>query len=163
MDATCCRTQMIWIHWSDRFDWTPWSSKAKLCGWISKLGILREGGSFSTIQTVYIELNFHRYPVLYLSVPHALLKATSANVCVDVAFLSWTLWGSPGMCTHTCTCTSTGTLHRARGLRLRSFSITQPCRQPHSVFVGFYLPFQRMRFVMSGSYHGWRQFPHNKT
>ena len=48
------------------------------------------------------------------------------------AFLSWTLWGSPGMCTHTCTCTSTGTLHRVRGLRARPFSITPPCRQPHS-------------------------------
>ena len=33
---------------------------------------------------------------------------------IVVAFLSWTLWGPPGMCTHTCTCTctSTGTLHR---------------------------------------------------
>ena len=37
---------------------------------------------------------------------------------------------------HTCTCTSTGTLHRVRGLRVRPFSITPPCRQPHSVFGG---------------------------
>ena len=37
------------------------------------------------------------------------------------------------MCTHTCTCTRTGTLHR---LRARPFSVTPPCRQPHSVFGG---------------------------
>ena len=40
------------------------------------------------------------------------------------------------MYTHTCTCTSTGTLHRVRGLRVRPFSITPPCRQSHSVFGG---------------------------
>ena len=40
------------------------------------------------------------------------------------------------MCTHTHTCTSTGTLHRARGLRVRPFPITPPCRQPYSVFGG---------------------------
>ena len=34
------------------------------------------------------------------------------------------------MCTHTCTCTTTGTLHRVIGLRARPFSITTPCRQP---------------------------------
>ena len=39
---------------------------------------------------------------------------------VVVAFLSWTLWGSPSMCTHTCTCTSAGTL------------------QSHSVFGGLH-------------------------
>ena len=33
------------------------------------------------------------------------------------------------MCTHTCTCTSTDTLRRVRGLRVRPFSITSPCRQ----------------------------------
>ena len=58
------------------------------------------------------------------------------SVVVVVAFLSWTLSGSPGICTHTCTCTSTGTLHRVRGLRVRPFSMTPPCRQPHSVFGG---------------------------
>ena len=47
-------------------------------------------------------------------------------------FLSWTLWGSPGMSTHTCACTST--LHRVRGVRVWPFSITPPCRQPHFVF-----------------------------
>ena len=51
---------------------------------------------------------------------------------VVVAFLSCRLWGSPGMCTHTCT--RTGTLHRVRGLRARPFSVTPPCRQPHSIF-----------------------------
>ena len=44
----------------------------------------------------------------------------------------------PGMCTHTCTCTSAGTLHRVRGLRARPFSITPSCRQPHSVFGGYW-------------------------
>ena len=38
---------------------------------------------------------------------------------VVVVFPSWTLWGSPGLCTHTCTRTSAGTLHgtlhRVRG------------------------------------------------
>ena len=38
------------------------------------------------------------------------------------------------MCTHTCACTSAGTLHGVRGLHLRPFSITPPCRQPYSVF-----------------------------
>ena len=54
------------------------------------------------------------------------------------------------MCTHTCACTSRGTVHRVRlrGLRVRPFSITPPCRQPHPVFGGFYLPFQGMRFVI---------------
>ena len=83
------------------------------------------------------------------------------NVCliiviVVLAFLSWTLWGSPSMCTHTCTCTNTGTLHRMRGLRVWPFSITLPCRQLHSVFGGFYLCFRRMRLAMSGAYHSWR-------
>ena len=59
--------------------------------------------------------------------------------------------GHPIMCTHTRTCTST--VHRVRGLSVRPFSITPPCRQPHSVFGGFYLPFRKMRFVMSGAYH----------
>ena len=31
------------------------------------------------------------------------------------------------MCTHTRTCTSTGTVHRVRGLRVRPFSIALPC------------------------------------
>ena len=35
------------------------------------------------------------------------------------------------------TCTSAAsTVQRVRGLRVRPFSITQPCRQPHSVFGG---------------------------
>ena len=42
-----------------------------------------------------------------------------------------------GMCTHACTCTSTGTLHNVRGLWVRPFSITPPCRQPHSIFRGW--------------------------
>ena len=75
---------------------------------------------------------------------------------VVVVFLSWTLWGSPSMFTHTHACTSTGTLHRVRGLRVQPFPVTLPCRQPHSIFRGFYLPFRRMRFAMSGAYHGWR-------
>ena len=41
-----------------------------------------------------------------------------------VAFFSWTLWASPGMCTHTCTCTSTGTPHRVRRLHAWPFSMT---------------------------------------
>ena len=45
---------------------------------------------------------------------------------VYVAFLSW---GSPSMCTHTHTCTGRG----VRGLRVRLFSITPPCWQPHSI------------------------------
>ena len=40
---------------------------------------------------------------------------------------------------HLYTCTSTGTLHRMRGLRAWPFSNTPPCRQPHSVFGGVYL------------------------
>ena len=40
------------------------------------------------------------------------------------------------MCTHTCT--NAGTLHRVRGLRVRPFSITLRCRQPHSVFGGMF-------------------------
>ena len=67
---------------------------------------------------------------------------------VVVTFLRWTLWGSPGMCTHTCTCTSTGTLHRVRGLRARPFSITPPCWQLHSIFRGLYLRFQSMTFFL---------------
>ena len=55
-------------------------------------------------------------------------------ILLVVAFLSSTLWGSPGMCTYTCT--STGTLHRVTGLRVWPFSITPPCRQPHSIFKG---------------------------
>ena len=39
---------------------------------------------------------------------------------------------------------------------VRPFSVTPPCKQPHSVFGVFYLRFRRMRFVMSGVYHGWR-------
>ena len=34
------------------------------------------------------------------------------------------------------TCTSTGTVHRVRGFRVRPFLMTPPCRQPHSVFGG---------------------------
>ena len=40
------------------------------------------------------------------------------------------------MCTHTCTCTSAGTLHRVRGLHAQPFSITPPCRQLYSIFRG---------------------------
>ena len=43
------------------------------------------------------------------------------------------------MCTHTRTCTSTGTVHTVRALRARPFSSTPPRRRqpPHSVFRGF--------------------------
>ena len=50
-----------------------------------------------------------------------LCRAVCDEVVVQT-FLGWTLWGSPGMCTHTRyvhrTRTSTGPLHRARGLRV---------------------------------------------
>ena len=39
------------------------------------------------------------------------------------------------------TCTSTCTVHRVRGLRVRPFSVTPPCRQPHSVFKRIWSPF----------------------
>ena len=38
---------------------------------------------------------------------------------------------------HSHTPTSTGTVHRVRGLRVRPFSMTQPCTQPHPVFEGW--------------------------
>ena len=40
------------------------------------------------------------------------------------------------MCFHTRTCTSAGTLHLVRGLRVQPFSVTLRCRQLHSVFGG---------------------------
>ena len=43
------------------------------------------------------------------------------------------------MHTHTCTGTGTGTVHRVRGLCVRSFSMTLQCRQPHSVFGGIHI------------------------
>ena len=43
------------------------------------------------------------------------------------------------MCTHTCTCTSTDTVQRVRGLSVRPFSMTPPCRQPHSIFGGVWI------------------------
>ena len=62
----------------------------------------------------------------------------SFPLVVVVAFLSWTLWGSPGVCTHTRT--STGALRRVRGLRVQPFPIIPPCRQLHCIFVGIYFP-----------------------
>ena len=55
-------------------------------------------------------------------------------VVIVAAFLGWTLWGSPSMCTHTPTCTNTGAVHNVIRLRVRQFSITPSCRQPHSAF-----------------------------
>ena len=48
-----------------------------------------------------------------------------------------TLWGSPCMHTHSCTCTSAGTLQGVRGLHAWPFSMTPSCRQPHSVLGGW--------------------------
>ena len=44
------------------------------------------------------------------------------------------------------------TLHWVRGLRAQLFSVTPPCRQPHSIFGRFLFPFPEMRFFMSGAY-----------
>ena len=60
----------------------------------------------------------------------------TSRFCCCCSGTLW-LWGSPGECTHTCTGTSTGNLHRVRGLRAQPFSITLPRRQPHSVFWGY--------------------------
>ena len=57
------------------------------------------------------------------------------------------------MCTHACTGTSAGTLHRVRGLRARPFSITPPCKQPHSVFGGF---LDLYLLIMDRSFKWWK-------
>ena len=41
---------------------------------------------------------------------------------------------------------------QVQSVGLRVQPLTPPCRQPHSVFGGFYLPFRRMGFVMSGAH-----------
>ena len=51
------------------------------------------------------------------------------------------------MCTHTRTCTCTGTLHRVRGLHVQPFPITPPCGQPHSIFGGCIGKFSRPFFL----------------
>ena len=108
----------------------------------------------------------------------ALYPSGCAVSCMIPSSRTTVVWGRHGVditkvncgrsitllqCTHTCTCTSAGTLHRVRGLFVRPFSITPPCRQSYSVFGGFYLRLRRMRFVMSGAYHGCKKSTHNKT
>ena len=58
------------------------------------------------------------------------------------------------MCTHTRTCTSTGTPHRVRGLRARPFSNTPPSRQPHSVFGGYSRLKKKESLIALGSHRG---------
>ena len=57
-------------------------------------------------------------------------------IVVIVAFPRWTLWGSPSMCTHTCTCTGTGTVHRGERIACATVFNYPPYRQPHSIFGG---------------------------
>ena len=76
---------------------------------------------------------------------------------IVVAFLSWTL-KSEGYPTCAPRPVHVQVQVQSTGwddcIYMQPFSITQPCRHPHFIFRGCYLPFQRVRFVMSGAYHG---------